>query len=272
MLTISNLSFSYSRKSELIKGLDLQVKPGTVTGLLGKNGVGKTTLLYLICGLLKPQSGEIDFNGMVPFRRGTQFLSEVYMVPEEFRLPNIPLSEYVAANAPFYPAFDRDKMIRLLSIFELDADLHLGRLSMGQRKKAILAFGLACNTPLLILDEPTNGLDISSKRSFRQAISECLDSERSIIISTHQVFDIEKIIDNVVIMDRTGVLLNESIESVMGRLQFCFTTDRDRASHALISLPVPGGYNIAEPLLDSEDETEVNLETLFELTQQSHNR
>lgn len=129
-----------------------------------------------------------------------------------------------------------------------------------------MAFAIACNTSLLILDEPTNGLDITSKRNFRRVIAEAMSDDKSIIISTHQVYDVEKILDHVIITDRSGILLNESIANIMGRLHFSFTTDQNRASQALISLPVPGGFNIAEPLQDPYDETDVNLETLFELT------
>lgn len=266
MLQISNLAFSYSRKRELISNLSLDIKPGTVAGLLGKNGAGKTTLLYLICGLLRPRSGSISFNGMNPSDRGPEFLSDVFIVPEELDLPNISLDKFVVANAEFYPAFDRKKMERLLNIFELQPDIHLGKLSMGQRKKAFIAFAIACNTSLLILDEPTNGLDISSKRNFRRAIAEAMSDDKIIIISTHQVFDVEKIIDHVIITDRNGILLNEAVGDIMKRLSFSFTTDRARADKALVALPVPGGYNISEPLQSPDNETEVNLETLFELT------
>lgn len=266
MLEIKNLSFSYSRKRELIQNLSLTIQPGTVAGLLGKNGAGKTTLIYLICGLLRPQAGTISFRGMNPSDRGPEFLSEVFLVPEEFSLPAIALDKFVEANAPFYPLFDRAKMHRMLEIFELTPDIHLGHLSMGQRKKAFMAFAIACNTALLILDEPSNGLDITSKRNFRRVIAEAMSDDKSIIISTHQVYDVEKILDHVIITDRSGILLNASIADIMGRLRFSFTTDPERAAQALISLPVPGGFNIAEPLQDPYDETDVNLETLFELS------
>ena len=144
-------------------------------------------------------------------------------------------------------------------------DINLGALSMGQRKKAYIAFAMACNTSLLLLDEPTNGLDISSKRSFRRAVAECMNDDKIIIISTHQVHDIDKILDRVVIMNNRGVLLDESLDKISQKYKFSFTTDRDRASQAIISLDVPGGYNIAEPLANPDEETEVNLETLFEM-------
>lgn len=267
MLKIENVTFSYSRKAELIKNFSMTLEKGTVCGLLGKNGAGKSTIIYLMCGLLRPQQGIIDFNGMTPSKRSPQFLEDVFLVPEEFSLPKVSLKQYVEVNAPFYPNFSMEQLEKYLAIFELNPDLNLGELSMGQKKKAFISFAMACNTGLLILDEPTNGLDISAKRSFRKAMAECMTDEKSILISTHQVYDVEKILDHVIIIERNGVLLNESLFNICQKYRFSFTTDRDRALNALISLEVPGGYNIAEPLDDPDQETEVNLETLFELVQ-----
>lgn len=270
MLTIENLSYSYSKKTQLIENFSMTLEKGTVCGLLGKNGAGKSTLIYLICGLLSPKTGTIDFEGYKPSERKVGFLENLFLVPEEFNLPNVRLDEYVNVNAPFYPAFNRDAMERYLDIFELTPDLHLGKLSMGQKKKAFISFAMACNTGLLILDEPTNGLDISAKRNFRKAVAECMTDEKSILISTHQVYDVDKILDHVIITDRKGVLLDSSLIDVAEKYKFNFTTDRERADRALISLDVPGGFNIAEPLDNPADETEVNLETLFELVQATH--
>lgn len=267
MLKIENLSYSYSRKSRLIENFSMSLEQGTVCGLLGKNGAGKSTLIYLICGLLRPSTGTIDFRGYNPTDRKVGFLEDVFLVPEEFTLPGVTLDEYVKVNAPFYPAFNHEAMVRYLDIFDLTPDIHLGKLSMGQKKKAFISFAMACNTSLLILDEPTNGLDISAKRNFRKAVAECMTDDKSILISTHQVYDVDKILDHVIITDRKGVLLDSSLIDVASRQRFNFTTDRDRAARALISLEVPGGFNIAEPLTDAADETEVNLETLFELVQ-----
>lgn len=272
MLKIKDLCFSYSKGDTVISNLDMELGNGVVCGLLGKNGAGKTTLLYLICGLLRPRSGNIIFNGYCPSERSTEFLSDVFIVPEEFSLPNITLKEYVAINSPFYPKFDMQAMNRYLEIFELDSNTHLGKISMGQKKKAFISIAMACNTNLLILDEPTNGLDISSKRNFRRAISECMDDEKSIIISTHQVYDVDKLIDHVIITDRRGILLNRPIGEIQKEYRFGVTTDRKRASEALISLDVPRGMNIMERCESDDEETVVNLETLFEYVMQLEKR
>lgn len=266
MLEINNLGYAYSGRGSVLRNFSLRLNPGTVCGLLGKNGVGKSTLIYLICGLMRPQEGWVGYDSFTPQDRKPAFLNNVYLVPEEFSIPAIPLRKYVEANSPFYPRFSHEDMEKYLYMFELEPDINLGALSMGQKKKAVIAFAMACNTGLLLLDEPTNGLDISSKRTFRMAVAECMTEEKIILISTHQVYDIDKILDHVVIMDNRGVLLDSTLEAVSRQYRFSFTTDRERAERAIIALDVPGGYNIAEPLLDPDEETEVNLETLFEMT------
>lgn len=272
MLQIKNVSYSYTRRRNLISDFSLTIEPGTVCGLLGKNGVGKSTLIYLITGLLRPDSGEIDYDGFTPISRKTAFLQDVFLVSEEFTLPSIGLSKFVEVNSCFYPKFDGARMRHYLEMMELDYDINLGQLSMGQRKKAFLCFAMACNTSLLLMDEPTNGLDISSKRNFSKALAECMTEDKTVIISTHQVHDLDRILDHVVIMDNDSVLLNASLADLSQRYSFSFTTDSERARTALAAVEVPGGYNIVEPLSDPDLETEVNLETLFELvTRQNMN-
>lgn len=266
MLKISNLNFSYSKNRKILANLSLEIPAGSVCGLLGKNGAGKSTILYLMCGLLTPESGSIEFNGMTPTQRLPEFLEDVFLVAEEFRVPNVTLEEYIRVNSPFYPKFNHEAMRRYLEIFELDEDLHLGKLSMGQKKKAFISFAMACNTRLLILDEPTNGLDITAKRNFRSAIAQCMNEEKTIVISTHQVYDVEKIIDHVIIADKGGIALNKSMLQIQDEFKFGFTTDRQRADHSLMALDAPGGMNVMEHREKEEEETEVNLETLFEYT------
>ena len=266
MLKIDNISFGYRRNKSIIRNFNMTLQPGTVCGLLGKNGAGKSTLLYLICGLLKPDSGSIDFKGHNPIKHEVAFLEDVMIVPEEFSLPNMKLADYVRVNAPFYPNFNQSDMNDYLYMFDLDPEAHLGKCSMGQKKKAIISFALACNTSLLILDEPTNGLDISAKRAFRKAVAKNMTDEKCIIISTHQVLDVEKILDHVCIIDNNGVLLNTSMFEVSKHLSFRFTNDRELIEKAIMSFDAPGGASIVERATP-DNETDVNLEMLFEFVE-----
>ena len=270
MITTKNLTFSYNRKGiPVINDFTLSLDRGSICGLLGKNGAGKSTLLYLLAGLLRPDSGKILCNGFVPYQRNTSFLEDIMIVPEEFFVPGMSLEQYVHLNEGFYPKFNRHEMLDYLQIFELEPSLHFAKCSMGQKKKALLSFALACNTSILLLDEPTNGLDISSKRSFRKVVSKAMTDEKIILISTHQLHDVEKILDHTIIMDSSEVLLNCSLMKIASLLKFSFVPGRDLGGDVLIALEAAGGYNIAELSDgDPDNETEVNLETLFELVQQ----
>lgn len=266
MMAFKDVCFSYRRNVPVLSNLSLQIEPGTVCGLLGRNGVGKSTMLYLTAGLLRPRSGQVLCNGYIPSDRQVNFLNDIFIVPEEFDLPPITLDEYVRINSVFYPKFNLDLMQSILEIFALPGNINLGALSLGQKKKAFLSFALACNTSILLLDEPTNGLDITAKRMFRAAITAAMTDDKTIIISTHQVYDVENILDHVVIADNNRILLNRPMIDIQTKLRFGYTQDPEQAKRALFSIPMPGGFNVVEFLDDSDRETEVNLETLFELT------
>lgn len=266
MIAFKDVCFSYRRNVPVLSNLSLQIEPGTVCGLLGRNGVGKSTMLYLTAGLLRPRSGQVLCNGYIPSDRQVNFLNDIFIVPEEFDLPPITLDEYVRINSVFYPKFNLDLMRSILEIFALPGNINLGALSLGQKKKAFLSFALACNTSILLLDEPTNGLDITAKRMFRAAITAAMTDDKTIIISTHQVYDVENILDHVVIADNNRILLNRPMIDIQTKLRFGYTQDPEQAKRALFSIPMPGGFNVVEFLDDPDRETEVNLETLFELT------
>lgn len=266
MIAFKDVCFSYRRNVPVLSNLSLQIEPGTVCGLLGRNGVGKSTMLYLTAGLLRPRSGQVLCNGYIPSDRQVNFLNDIFIVPEEFDLPPITLDEYVRINSVFYPKFNLDLMHSILEIFALPGNINLGALSLGQKKKAFLSFALAYNTSILLLDEPTNGLDITAKRMFRAAITAAMTDDKTIIISTHQVYDVENILDHVVIADNNRILLNRPMIDIQTKLRFGYTQDPELAKRALFSIPMPGGFNVVEFLDDPDRETEVNLETLFELT------
>lgn len=266
MIAFKDVCFSYRRNVPVLSNLSLQIEPGTICGLLGRNGVGKSTMLYLTAGLLRPRSGQVLCNGCIPSDRQVNFLNDIFIVPEEFDLPPITLDEYVRINSVFYPKFNLDLMHSILEIFALPGNINLGALSLGQKKKAFLSFALACNTSILLLDEPTNGLDITAKRMFRAAITAAMTDDKTIIISTHQVYDVENILDHVVIADNNRILLNRPMIDIQTKLRFGYTQDPEQAKRALFSIPMPGGFNVVEFLDDPDRETEVNLETLFELT------
>lgn len=263
MLQVENISFSYGRrKPEMLSDFSFSLEKGRVYGLLGKNGVGKSTLLYLMCGLLTPKHGRVMYHGVDMRRRLPETLRDVFLVPEEFDLPAVSLVQFVELNSPFYPNFSKEDMMTYLHLFEMDWNIHLGGLSMGQKKKVFMSFALATHTSLLLMDEPTNGLDIMAKSQFRKFIASGMSDERTIVISTHQVRDIDNVLDHVVIMNNSCVLLDESIVRVTERLAFVESDSPALAEEALYKLPSVQGNSLLLPNREGV-ETKLNLELLF---------
>lgn len=261
MINIQNLSFAYKKKP-VFNGLNLQFEAGHVYGLLGKNGTGKSSLLRNIAGLLHPKTGSITVNGFNPAERLPVFLEDVFMVPEEFYLPNIPIADLVKHYAPFYPRFNGDKFSSYISVFEIPADSTLQNMSYGQKKKVLISFALATNAKVLLMDEPTNGLDIISKSQFRKILAESLDEERCIIISTHQVKDLENLIDRITVIDEGKILFDQNVEDITRKLSFRFAYDAEDAATALYSESLLRGHVIVAPN-DEGEESKLDLELLY---------
>lgn len=220
MVEINNLSFGYSRKAPLFQNLNLTLDKGHIYGLLGKNGAGKSTLLKNITGLTYPDKGTCFVNGQNVTTRHPSVLEAIYFLPEEIYVPALTPPQFVANTACFYPKFNVSEFNRYLDEFDVPQTGILDKLSFGQQKKAMIAFGLATNTSLLIMDEPTNGLDIPSKIQFRKIIASALTDERCVIISTHQVRDLDSLIDTLVVLHNCEVVLKQELDAIAEKLTF----------------------------------------------------
>lgn len=268
MIEIKNLTFGYNRYKTVFHNLNMSFATGGIYGLLGKNGSGKSTLLHLISGLLTPLEGEIDLNCINVRDRLPSTLSETFIVPEEFDLPKITMEEYCRINAPFYPNFSIEDLKNNLATFNLNSRDNLGMMSMGQKKKAFMCFALACNTQLLLMDEPTNGLDLTSKVEFRRFIASHMNQDRIIIISTHQVHDIELLLDHLILIGDGNPIINCPIDRLTERLRFFTGATDDKPLNTLFTSPTLGGYFHIALRQPDEEETELNLESLFEMAMQ----
>lgn len=266
MIEIQNVAFGYRKKKPLFSDLSLNLDEGHVYGLLGSNGVGKTTLLKLICGLLFPQRGRIEVLGRCPAQRSPSLYRDLFVIPEEFDLPSVRFGTFADTTGVFYPAFSRSMLDDYCREFGIDPDMKLNAVSMGQKKKALIAFALACNVRLLVMDEPTNGLDIPAKAAFRRLVSAFAGEGRTVIISSHQVRDLSMLIDGVVILDAGGILLNTTVERLSERLFFGLLDGCDDPVYCEESLS--GNVGVAENR--SGKESPVDLELLFNAA--VHNR
>jgi ABC-2 type transport system ATP-binding protein len=263
MIRIDDLNFGYSRREPLFRHLDIAFEPGRVYGLLGMNGAGKSTLLKLMTGLLYCDSGRLQALGRAPERREPSFLSQVFMLPEELNLPGVIESEYLKMRAPFYRNFDYALFDRYVTDLDVPRGRNLTTLSYGQKKKFLLSFGLASGARLLVLDEPTNGLDIPSKGQFRRLIAQSLTEERLFIISTHQVQDVSSLIDSIVIVHGGRVLFDRTVADVASSLRMSHSTSRPEDDERLLySEPAIGGFRSLHVDETAED-GHVDIELLF---------
>lgn len=259
MIRIENLGFSYG-DNVVLKNITMTLEEGRIYGLLGENGVGKTTLLTLLCGLKQPKAGEITIDGHTPYKREPSFLSDQYYLSDEVSAINMRAEEYAKSYGKFWDKFDMGKFLEIMEVFENDASQKMNRMSFGQLKKTYISFALACNCRYIFMDEPTNGLDIPSKAQFRKAVTKYTSEDSTLLISTHQVRDLENIIDPIIILDRQDVLLNASIRDIAEKLTFDYSNERN--PNALYSEMTPGGCVQVYPNTGSE-ESKVNIEALF---------
>ena len=259
MVEIRNLSFAYGQNI-VLQNITTFLEPGKIYGLLGENGVGKTTLLTLLCGLKKPQEGKIITDGREPYERFPSFLQEQYYLPDEVPGYRSKALDFAKYNGKFWPLFSLDKFCSIMEEFENDCEQKMNKMSAGQLKKTYISFALACNTRYLFMDEPTNGLDIPSKAKFRKALMTHTSEEATIVISTHQVRDLENVIDPIIILDKRDVLLNSDIKTISEKLFFDYGTTLH--PDALYSEQLPGSY--VQVLVNTQgEESKVNIEALF---------
>lgn len=271
MIRIQGLYFGYQKKAKLFSELRLDLDAGHVYGLLGRNGAGKSSLLRLMCGLLFPDSGNISVAGQQPGKRKPEFLQQLFFIPEEIYLPEVSISRYEETYAPFYPKYNPDQFRYYLKEFNVDANDQIPGLSFGQRKKVLIAFALACNTRLLIMDEPTNGLDIPSKSKFKKMLASVASEDKLILVSTHQVQDLENLIDSLIILEDSQILLHHRLDEIARKLQFGNLSTAEGDERVLYAEQGIRGYSVVMENA-TQQESKVNLEQLFQASLEQPDR
>lgn len=259
MIRIENLGFSYG-KVPVLKNITMNLEAGKIYGLLGENGVGKTTLLTLLCGLKKTTEGSITVDGIYPYSRKPELLSKQFYLADEMLTMPIRAADYAQMTGEFWPDYSQERFLEIMELFENDPQKKLNAMSTGQLKKTYISLALSLGCKYLYLDEPTNGLDIPSKAQFRSALMKYTPEDSTIIISTHQVRDLENIIDPIIILDKQDVLMNASIEEISRKLYFDYGTQIHPES--LYSEQLPGGFIQVYPNAEGL-ESKVNIEALF---------
>ena len=262
MVKFENASFGYSKRHPIYEKLNLELRPGRIYGLFGKNGEGKSTLLRNICGLLFPTSGSITVNGHEPKLRKPDFLSDIFLIPEDVQLPNLSVRQYVKTYGVFYPNFSENDFYENLSELEVSENQQIKSMSYGQQKKVLIAFALATNVSTLIMDEPTNGLDIPSKSQFRKLIASNLTEDRTFVISTHQVRDLDNLIDHVLVMNQGKFVLNAGLDEITEKFSSKLLPKSQLNDDVIYAEETLGGYAALTKNTTGEY-SKINLEHLF---------
>ncbi|MBO6117912.1 MAG: ABC transporter ATP-binding protein [Bacteroidales bacterium] len=263
MIEIKNLKFWYKKNKTVLQDINLQLQEGKIVGLLGKNGVGKSTLLHLIAGLQFPVEGIVTADGEIPGQRKVSTLQNMFLLSEEVPETTMTIEKFVKINSVFYPKFSNDDFTSYMHEFEVtDFTLRIDKLSFGTRKKVFIAFALACNTKYLLMDEPTNGLDIPSKASFRKILRLAVSEDKLAVISTHQARDLQNILDSIVMLDNTNLLLNADDWQITEKLYFGIATGEENEDDILYSEQTIAGNQIVKVNKDAS-ESNLDVELLF---------
>lgn len=263
MIQFKDFTFYYNKHQQMYDGLDLTLEKGHIYGLLGKNGAGKSTMLKNAVGTLYPKSGSCEVNGVESAKRRPSMLREIFFLPEQIAAPEVKIDQFIKMNAPFYPKFSKELFDKVMREFDLKTENKLHQLSHGQQKKVFLAFGIAAQTDWLIMDEPTNGLDIPSKSAFRRVVTSFISEDRGIVISTHQIGDIEKLIDSIVVVDEGKLLLNKGLYEISERLSFKLINQPEELAKPALYQEEYGVGNRVITENTTGEESLIDLEILF---------
>jgi len=259
MISIEDLSFCYKKGKPVLEDISIKIGNG-IYGLLGENGAGKSSLLHLICGLQFPKNGTCQVNGYTSSLRHPDMLGQLFFFPADFRMPTSSIYDFAKRHSVFYPDFSREVFEENLIDFKIDGYEKLAELSLGQKKKALISYVLALNTPVILMDEPTNGLDLTSRDIFKKMIARTISDDQCLIISTHQVPDFENLLDAIIILGQHKVLLNSMIEEIETKLVFAQT--KTEPLNAIYSKQTIQGYS-SVLVNDYGKESTVNIDSLY---------
>lgn len=259
MLQLNNVSYSYRKGDTALSDVSIGVPPGLHL-LLGENGAGKTTLLHIIAGLRFPTTGECLIDGADTSLRSPATLSRTFMLSDEMTFPASSINEMARRTSGFYPAFSDSILKECLDAFGMSGYEKLQHMSLGNRKKAQLAYALALQTDILLLDEPANGLDISSRQILLELLGRFIQPEQTVIISTHVVWDFMNLIEGVMVINRGCILTAMNTWDITKRLGF--VSDRLPIDGALYSTQLQGLFH-AIVKADPENPTDLDFLLLY---------
>lgn len=258
MIDIKNIRFSYKKSKDVFDNFSLQLDSPGIYGLLGENGIGKTTLLKMISTLYFPSYGKILIDGKDSRQREVETLAKLYFMPDTIDSYWMKFQDFVENHAVFYDNFSPEILDDCFNCFHVDRQQTIKSMSLGERKKAFCSFALAAGTEILLMDEPTNGMDVPSKKIFRQLLMRHIREDQYVLISTHLINDVEKLLDHYIILNHDNRPFNASAQEIMEKYAFVTQLTQEEALYAE---PCVNGYKAIVP--NQGEPTDIDLEMLF---------
>lgn len=260
MIQIRNLTYRYHNGFTALSDINCTMQGG-IHLLLGENGAGKTTFLHIIAGLRTPTQGSCLVYGEPSCLRLPSTLSKLFIYTDNMMLPCKNIMEYTKSHARFYPSFSMDILQECLKEFGMTGHEPLSSLSFGNRRKAQMAYVIALNTDILLLDEPANGLDITAKQSLRRLLARFIGPERCVIISTHTVSDLESLFDTLTVIHKGQLVTSMPVWKITERL--AFLTDIMPPQDYLYCEQEQGLFRYITSQLQSDNPTGINYQLLY---------
>lgn len=211
MIETKNLTMVYSGKA-VLDNLEIKIDSGQIIGLVGENGSGKTTLLRILAGLERNYTGDVLIDGKLPGGMTNKLVS--YQPDHLAMKDTLKIAKVVDLYEKFYDDFDSDRFYKLLEGFNIPRDIKIKECSKGMKDKIQIALTLSRKTQIYLLDEPMSGVDPKSRKQVLNTIIENFDYEGIMIISTHLVAEVEKVLDRVVFVENGRILANETVDDI----------------------------------------------------------
>lgn len=260
MITLNNITFGYFKRTEALSNVSACIGSG-VHLLLGENGAGKTTLLHIMAGLLRPSSGECLLDGNNVAKRMPSDMSRIFFLGENITFPADTVNEMARIHGCFYPTFDPEMLRQNLSDFGFTGNESLKSLSLGNRKKSQIAYALSLRASVLLMDEPTNGLDITSRQTLQSMLVRCLDESQTLVISTHSILEMQNLYDGIMMISKGHLLLSMPTDEITRRL--AFHTSPIPPVEYLYKETKMGLHQYICANTDNEEETALNFTLLY---------
>lgn len=262
IINIDNLKLRYKAGTYVLDQLDLKLDAGSITVLAAPNGEGKTSLLKVLCGLRFPNEGTVKVLGFDPKNREVEFLQKVYYLPAEPTFPGWTPQRIGKHYGAFYPNFEKSIYQQCLKDFSVDTDKSIKKLSFGQQRRVQLAFALATRVELLLLDEPTLGLDIAGKDQFRRSLIAMAAEGQTVIIATHQLAEVAPVLDQMLILREKQIQHQFQLQDAFEQLSFQLTSQKPVPFDGSYGRRVPGGWLVIKND-GSISNAQPDLETLY---------